>query len=259
MTTHITTLGADPEVFLRHRDTHNMISSVGRIGGSKDAPRPIDDEGNAVQEDNVTVEFNIPPCRTADELRLHLKKNLDYIQEFVGYQDLELVIQPSAVFSDEELDSEAARTFGCEPDFNAWLGGMKNPKPRAENPNLRSAGGHIHVAHEGDVDSIELIKWMDAYVGCQLLRFDTDSQRRELYGMPGSFRKKSYGTEYRTPSNIWINDDKLIQLVWDQTDKALGRAKAGEVIPEELGEMVQECINKGNLDLLPAIEAMLEK
>lgn len=255
---NITTLGADPEVFLKNA-AGQMVSSVGRIGGSKAYPRPIDDLGNAVQEDNVAVEFNIPPCHSVDELRAMLKTNLNYLTEYVGDQGLELAVIPSAVFSDEELDSEEARTFGCDPDFNAWKQGAKNPKPKAKNPNLRSAGGHIHIAHEHDVDSVILIQWMDYYVGCQLVRFDTDSQRRELYGRAGAFRKKPYGTEYRTPSNIWIMQDELIQLVWDQTDKALAKAKAGEVIPDDLGQIVQDCINNSDLSLLEVLEQALGK
>lgn len=257
-TQHISTLGADPEIFLKNQ-SGTMISSVGRIGGTKDHPRPIDDEGNAVQEDNVSVEFNIPACHTVDELRAAIHKNLDYIKDFVGVQGLELAIIPSAVFSDEELDSEGARTFGCDPDFNAWKEGARNPKPRAKNPNLRSAGGHIHVGHDDSVDSILLIQWMDVYVGCQLLRFDTDSQRRELYGRAGAYRKKFYGTEYRTPSNVWITDDKLMQLVWDQTDKALARAKAGDRVPDDLAQVVQDCINNSDLSLLAIVEEQLGK
>ena len=66
--TQISMLGCDPEILLVNA-TGKYISSVGLIGGSKDFPRPIDGEGNAVQEDNVSVEFNTPPCKSSASTR----------------------------------------------------------------------------------------------------------------------------------------------------------------------------------------------
>src|SRR6516225_6685865 len=114
----ISTIGADPEVFLVNATTGEFISSVGLIGGSKHRPMPINDEGDAVQEDNVTVEFNTPPCTTAQAFIEHINKNKEWIQRRASELQLEMKIVPSANFSDEQLNSRAAQTFGCEPDFN---------------------------------------------------------------------------------------------------------------------------------------------
>jgi hypothetical protein len=247
------TLGCDPELFLKDVTTGNFISSIGNIGGSKDFPRPIDDLGNAVQEDNVAVEFNTPPCSSAVQFIEHINRNKDWITTRAKHFNCEPAIIPSAVFSDDQLDSFEAQQFGCEPDFNAWLGGKVNKKPSAVNPNLRSAGGHIHIALEDDDDCLEVIKAMDLFVGCQMLKFDTDTARRELYGKAGAFRKKSYGVEYRTASNAWIVDDERIQWAWDQTEKALSFVREGFTIDEEWGEKIQQCINDSNTDLLEEI------
>lgn len=247
------TKGCDPELFLRSKLTGEFISSVGLIGGTKDDPMPIG-EGCAVQEDNVTVEFNIPPCNTVDEFVRTINYNKEYIAKRAEELGLELCIKPSAVFDDMQLMTPAARTFGCEPDYNAWLGGKRNPRPRADNPNLRSAGGHIHIAVPEGVDKLEVVKAMDLFVGCMMLEFDSDTDRRQLYGCPGAFRDKSYGVEYRTASNAWIADDDKIRWVWEQTEKAVEYATSGKGFTEAQGAKIQDCINKSDMGLLAELK-----
>lgn len=255
MQTSISSLGCDPEVLLID-STGKFISSVGLIGGSKDEPRPIDEEGNAVQEDNVTVEFNTPPCKTSADFIKHINKNKDWIKKQAAIFDLQMLIKPSAVYDDDQLNTEAARTFGCEPDFCAWEDGRENPRPRTDNPNLRSAGGHIHVQiDDPGLDILDVVKAMDLFVGCPMLRFDNDNDRRKLYGKAGAFRKKSYGVEYRTASNKWIESDDLIQWVWDQTEKAIRFASMKIVFTDEQAMKIQNCINFSNVMLLEELEA----
>lgn len=248
------TLGCDPEVFLINPMTGEYASSVRKIGGSKRHPMPIDEQGNAVQEDNVTVEFNTPPCRSAADFIKHININKDWIKQRASELGLEMKITASAVFPDDELKSRAARTFGCEPDFNAWRGGEMNPRPHADNPNLRSCGGHIHVQMEDGDDPLAIIQAMDLFVGCMMLEFDKDNGRRELYGKAGAFRKKSYGVEYRTASNAWIETDDRIQWAWDQTAKAVEYARSGVSFTEAQAQMIQECINGSRLDLLEQLK-----
>ncbi len=250
---HITNLGCDPEVFLKHKLTGDFISSVGLIGGTKHSPQPIG-EDCSVQEDNVTVEFNTPACGTVGAFINAINYNKQWIQERCAELNLDICIQPSAVFSDSELDSEGARTFGCEPDYNAWTGGTQNPRPACDNPNLRSAGGHIHIQlDDKSMDVLEVVQAMDVFVGCQMLIFDTDKGRRQLYGKAGAFRIKPYGVEYRTASNVWIESDARIQWAWDQTEKALAFVKSGQKIGTVMGQLVQDCINNSDLQLLEII------
>jgi hypothetical protein len=245
----ISTLGCDPEVLLVAPDG-KFISSVGLIGGSKEDPLPIDEEGNAVQEDNVSVEFNTPPCKSAADFILHINKNKNWIQAKAARLGLQMAIKPSAVFDDDQLQTPGAQTFGCDPDFNAWKAGEQNPRPSADDANLRSCGGHVHIGlKEGD-DPLRVIQAMDLYVGCMMLEFDDDKDRRKLYGKPGAFRPKSYGVEYRTASNRWIESDERIQWVWDQTEKALAFARSGRKFTEVEGQMIQRCINESDLTLL---------
>ena len=252
--TLISTLGCDPEIFLYDVAANKFISSVGLIGGSKEEPRRIDDQGNAVQEDNVTVEFNTPPCSTPADFKKHIKFNLDWIRSRAEQLGYTVAIKPSARFEDDQLETDGAQTFGCEPDYDAWKFGAQNPRPRASDGNLRSCGGHVHIALNNGEDILEVIKAMDLYVGCLMLEFDNDTGRRELYGKAGAFRKKSYGVEYRTASNAWIENDDRIQWVWDQTDKALEFVARGRYFTMEQGQMIQDCINNSDMELLAQLK-----
>lgn len=240
------TKGCDPELFLRNKATGEFISSIGLIGGTKDFPMPIG-EGCAVQEDNVAVEFNIPPASTAQEFVDSINFNLKYLRERADTMGLELCIQPSAKFGPDQLANPAALEFGCEPDFNAWKDGEQNPSPHADDPALRSAGGHIHVEVPDGINILDVVKAMDMYVGVCMLAFDNDKARRKLYGGAGAFRKKPYGVEYRTASNMWITSDERIRWAWDQTEKALEFVKNGNTFTERQGIMIQQCINESDM------------
>lgn len=248
-------IGSDPETFLMDA-TGKYISSVGLIGGSKDEPKPIG-EGCSVQEDNVSVEFNTPPTNDVEQFVDSINYNLDYIQKRASELGLTVVYSPSAQFADDQLNTKEAQTFGCEPDFNAWSGGMVNPRPRCKDKSLRSAGGHIHI-EAPELDKCELIKAMDLFVGCQMLTFDSDKRRRQLYGKAGAFRPKSYGVEYRTASNAWLQSDDTKRWAFKQSQKAVEFVKSGKKIDDELGAMIQHCINKSDIKLLDEINKRVE-
>lgn len=147
-----------------------------------------------------------------------------------------------------------AQVFGCEPDYNVWLQDV-NPRPHCDNPNLRSAGGHIHIGfNSNELDFEEVVKAMDAFVGCEMVTFDKDTNRRLLYGKAGAFRRKSYGVEYRTASNAWIQNDELKRWVYTQTQKAVEFVASGKKIPRKgIGEIIQKCINTSDESLLPQV------
>lgn len=241
-------IGADPELFFKKES--KFISSIGLIGGSKAIPSPIG-EGCFVQEDNVAVEFNIPACENLNDFQKSIAYALREINNKAKQYGLSLAHNTaSALFDEDQLDCQAARIFGCDPDYNAWTNRI-NPKPKANNINLRSAGGHIHIGLPGmsHKEQRDLIKLMDLFIGVPSIVLDKDKQRRELYGKAGAFRPKTYGVEYRTPSNFWIWKKELVQFIYKQTEKAVAKFNIGWVINDEEGELIQECINTGNLNV----------
>lgn len=211
-------LGADPETFLQDK-AGKHISVIGMIGADKWAPMQIPDmpEGFTLQEDNVALEFGIPPAKNADEFVEYidavLKKGLSTLPGTM-FSKLSCTI-----FPEDQLKHPLALTFGCEPDFNAWTG-EENPRPNPPHPGMRSAGGHVHV--ETDADKRLVIQNLDLHLGvASVLLDDLGSERRVMYGKPGAFRPKPYGVEYRTLSNFWIFDPKLIRWIWNSTERAL--------------------------------------
>jgi hypothetical protein len=220
------TVGADPEIFLKVRDLKNIFQSAeGLIGGTKEEPIVISQDGCAVQEDNVMVEYNIPPVDNYVDFVKYNKKMLKHISDVIP-EYLEIAINASAEFMEEQLSTEQAMTFGCDPDFNAWTGTM-NASPKGEG-NLRTCGGHIHVGyemtseHESKVEvASEIIKAMDLFLGLPSIIIDCDSKRRTMYGKAGSFRYQDYGVEYRTLSNFWLSSEELMQWAYENTNLAI--------------------------------------
>ena len=137
-------IGADPECFVGN--DKGVVSIIGKIGGTKQAPLPLPiGPGFAVQEDNVALEYNIPPSNSKKLFVDNITSAMDFLGETL--QDklgLHFVKDSAISFPAEELMHPAAKVFGCDPDFNAW--NMRvNRKPKSNDPNLRSCGGHIHI------------------------------------------------------------------------------------------------------------------
>lgn len=216
-------VGADPEVFLQDA-AESLIAVFDKIGGTKQFPKPLPiGEGFLVQEDNVAVEFNIPPARSAEELAQSMDRAMVYLRGFFQEKHgLTFSKSSAALFPMEQLNHPMAFEFGCEPDYNAWTR-RRNPRPKAVDHRLRSAGGHVHVGYENPNKqrSLNIIKAMDLFMGVPSVLMDEGEARKELYGKAGACRIKSYGVEYRSLSNFWIFDDKLIKWVWSQTGKAI--------------------------------------
>ena len=238
-------LGSDPELFLTNAGG-KFISSIGLFGGTKDNPRPMQGlpKGFFVQEDNVAVEFNIPPAPNFARFSKSIQSALSWIGEKAAANGLTLSMVPSATFDDDQLEDPRARVFGCDPDYNAWTL-EPNPRPQSEFPNLRSCGGHLHVGIAlPDVKKIALIRWMDIFVGLWSLQKDPDNRRRELYGKAGAMRFKPYGVEYRTVSNFWLNSPEFMEGVYDGVDAAVGAIDVE--LPETYGNAAVFAINTGN-------------
>lgn len=236
-------LGADPEIFLLDRATETLVSALGKIGGNKAFPLQIEHlpKGFTLQEDNVALEFGIPPART----RAAFVRNIDTVVKAaqaklpaITFSSLSCVKFPKS-----ELMHPLAHEFGCEPDYCAWTK-EKNDKPHAFDETLRSAGGHVHI--ETNLDPNEVGKALDLFLAIPAILMDPlGKQRQQLYGKAGAIRYKPYGLEYRVLSNFWIQKTKHVRWVWDSTAKALEYVQAGEQVPDS----VPVIVNNWELDL----------
>lgn len=244
-------LGCDPEVFLMNNK--GLLPVFGLVGGTKDRPRPVEGmaEGFTFQEDNVALEFGIPPAETKEIFCSHVKA----VQEAFLKNNPKLTFSKlsCAIFPKNILDYPQAHMFGCEPDMNAWTG-KENVKPNSRNPCLRAAGGHIHVSLPEDPKALTeehnqkgFIQALDFYLAIPSLLMDKDIARRKLYGKAGAYRVKPYGVEYRTLSNFWIFEEKYINWVWDNTARALKSLYDGEDFSAASTD-IQRIINTGDVE-----------
>jgi hypothetical protein len=249
----VITLGSDVEVFGINKVGHH-VALCGKIGGTKEDPLQLADmpKGFMVQEDNVSLEFNIPVCHSLEDFVNAIGLMSERITSILAAMDLDVSKNASVSFAEEELHHPNALVFGCEPDYNAWTR-RENEKPCAEDKCLRTAGGHVHVGIDG-VDMLDGIRAMDLFLGVPSVLLDNSPEakrRRLLYGKAGAMRPKPYGFEYRVLSNFWIFNPLLVEWVYDNTRNAMVYVKQRvqqdvEVFTKEEAKRIQNCISSGD-------------
>lgn len=137
------TIGADPELFIINEKTGKVVSSIGLIPGTKSNPYVADDmpNGFAMETDNIVAEFNIPPVQNMNEFVNCIEYMKKYIDSFVKDKnpDLGILCAASMEVDDDQLQSDEAKMFGCDIDYNAYTE-EPNPKPKGNKTNIRSCG-----------------------------------------------------------------------------------------------------------------------
>ena len=216
------TLGSDPELFLKDKETGTLFPICGKLGGTKDKPLPMTDmpDGFCVQEDNVMLEFNIPASNSWNAFARNIENAMTYIwAEAANRFNAEPIPVCSAQFPLALLDHAGARVFGCSPDFDGYnLGekhqGIDRALLRENNSEWRFAGGHIHVGFgRRELPPFAAAQFADLYLGLPSVPFDKQGRRRQLYGKAGRYRPTKYGIEYRTLSNFWVFNPGILQTI----------------------------------------------
>lgn len=235
-------IGYDVEFFIED-ESGKIVSAIDRIPGTKEN-KYILGTGAGLHHDNVSLEIAFEPFNNYEDMESHITNTLNEVEEMIA--PYKLVNKASHVFPVEELQDPKALEFGCDPDFCAWTRGL-NARPMADDPKLRSNGGHIHIGHvalaEDFHNHCEFIKNLDQILGLWSLEHDKDTQRRKLYGKAGAFRPKPYGLEYRVLSNFWVLDKTLRKFVWDKTVSIITKYETGNM--EQIPSSTQEKINDG--------------
>lgn len=226
------TIGSDPE--FAAFENEEPKSAVGFIPGTKREPFPLTEDGEfSIQIDNVGVEGCIPPAYTKEEFVNNIETiKLLTQQKLQEAQPLwELRCVSSARYNPAELRSDTARTFGCDPSYDAYTLGVSNRPSPEEVGNLRSFGFHIHIGFQADAGdntiehAVNIIKAMDITAGLGSLFLDTDTDRRSIYGNPGDFRFRQIEdvniVEYRTLGGAMSRNEIITSWVYDATMKAV--------------------------------------
>ena len=233
-------IGCDPEVFVRRNG--QFVNAHNLIPGDKKNPHPV--RNGAVQVDGMALEFNTSPAASEDEFASNVQDVLNQLCAMVP--EYEVVAVPVADFTEAYLKEQPAESLvlGCDPDFNAWTG-MPNERPDGNRP-MRTASGHVHIGWGSgfDIENPEHLnkcrlvsREMDFYLGLPSLFYDADTRRREMYGLPGCHRPKSYGVEYRTLSNAWLKSEALMRWVYRATQHGLNQLVQGRMLSEKYGDI----------------------
>jgi|SRR6185312_10207981 len=210
---YFVTLGADPEIFVRSTEDKQVYPVCGLIGGTKEEPIYWGSRGSAggyaYQEDGCAFEFNVPAAPTYDHMDSYMKQVAKLTQALLSEKKLTPHIAPSFHFRKDQLTDQRANVLGCSPDLDAYGANdgatVRKTLDVAQFGNTRFAGGHIHVGYNKDkVPSWAMARFLDVLVGLPSLTRDKQGARRQYYGLPGLFRDKPYGVEYRTLSNYWV-------------------------------------------------------
>ncbi len=241
-------VGCDPEVFVKKAGI--FLSAHNLIPGDKKNPFKVNK--GAVQVDGMALEFNIDPASSEDEFCINVQEVFNTLKLMVP--DYEVLAVPVADFDPAYMAAQPAEALelGCDPDYNGWSGNP-NDKPNGSRP-FRTASGHVHIGWTDgqDISSDEhfnkcchVAKQMDFFLGLPSIAYDGDVRRRELYGKAGCFRPKSYGAEYRTLSNAWLNDASLMKWVFRNAKEGMMRIFKGDLLAEKYGD-ISDIINKSD-------------
>jgi hypothetical protein len=222
---------------LLNKQNQKPFPVCGLVGGTKKDPIPVmEGNGFAIQEDNVTLEFNTPPASTPQEFGDSIRKMLLYLFDLMEKKDCIINPSSSAIFSKELLEKhEKAYEFGCEPDFNVWFRSV-NQKPEfcpfviGKEKGIgeyRVAGFHIHTSYLVDyepptLEDVEIfVKAQDLFLGVPSVLLDIDRMRRHYYGRAGAFRLKEYGHEYRVLGSGLLGLTNVGEWVFQQTSRII--------------------------------------
>lgn len=242
-------VGCDPEVFVKKDGLFQ--SAFNLIKGDKKNPQKI--RNGAVQVDGMALEFNIAPASAEKEFIFNVQDVFNQMKLMVP--SYEVIVSPVAHFNIDILKAQPAEALelGCDPDYNAWTG-QSNPRPDGNRP-MRTASGHIHIGFTEDQDvqdpehqhHCQLIgQQMDFYLGLGSLFYDSEKERREMYGKAGAIRYKPYGVEYRTLSNAWLKSPDLMGWVYRNAVKGTLAAMEDDLMTRKYGD-IQDIINNSDL------------
>lgn len=206
------TVGADPELFIYDKKRQKYVSALEFIPGTKEEPFKV--KSGAVQVDGISAEFNIDPAGSSDEFEHNMVTVLTELRKFLP-KDCTLHSAPTIFYGPRRYNllPDKAKILGCDPDYVVTTVGRVEQRPTYKRMQDEFHGsGHIHIGwtsgrktddqnHLTDCASIVTALYEHNVAGVET---DWSYSRRHWYGLPKVFRPKSYGVEYRTPSNAWV-------------------------------------------------------
>lgn len=219
-------IGSDPEFFIKTKNTY--LPSYLFTEGNKIVPESLGDD-YFVLKDNLVIEGNIPPASDCDSWvknMLSLKTQISNIITEVNDKAI-LFEGDKAVYKEEYIDTPDGQLFGCSSFIDAWEKVVKL-SPNFES-NFRTCGFHIHLSYDLTEKELELgytkpdmnvliIRALDHFLGLPSDKTFYCQERREGYGLLGSYRDTPYGVEYR-PLGGHFTKEKYLIWIYEQVQK----------------------------------------
>lgn len=255
--------GSDPELFVKSLKQGRFVSALDVL--QKDKEDPIyTRSGEKLYADGLAVEGTVKPTRTKKGFVSAIKSFINDARFILG-EDFSLSNTASTVFDEDQFTHPQSRILGCNSALDVFRRCSIRPKEGSEKQNMRSCGGHIHFSSYNpngefpeektlmDFDlTNQFIKLLNLIVSTSLNVVDNDPTshaRRVLYGKAGEFRPTEYGCEMRSPSNYWLGNQELVELVYDlshYTYDLLMTGKADEYLAKINEDRLISAINDFN-------------
>lgn len=260
-----TVWGTDPEAFFR-RDGEKIIGSE-RFIPAKGLTAGFN---NSVVRDGVQFEMHPVAAGDLRLLGLNLSAIFILLNQTLKYNpEIDISFDTLVEVTKDELDSlsPSTRVLGCQPSLNIY--GAKPIDVDPLNYRKRSSGGHIHMgltlplynSITANPDFRErLVPLLDIFAGNSFVLLDRDpgaAERRINYGRAGEYRLPKHGLEYRTPSNFWLRDYRLMSFAFGMAAVAIATMNetvAGRNLEQELVDIVnidnfRKAIDTNNFEL----------
>lgn len=267
-------IGVDAEGFIRHPNQAGYIPATeyntpGRKGDARQIPGlPV---GFTFHRDNISVEFQIPPASSVQELCQYLEMARAGVDSFYDTTlSTDVQWQAAVQFPEREMvEIPEALELGCEADYDAWSEGARMVGPKAGDMGMvRTGSCHLHFDFKGDPN--RFTRLLDYYAGIPLT-YDAGILRRETlrrrwYGQAGRYRyNEERGIlEYRVPSSTWVRSPKqLSSFAWYAYTMAMKSYHRGrdvyDLLPEEVtGSHLANYINQGDMGVMFYADSVLE-
>lgn len=220
-------MGCDPELFLS-KEVGRVRKRQSILGSELVIPEQgLGLIGSQVVRDGVQIELHpwFSHCRAnlSNQIQICFRTLRDGLVKHPGTKvDFRQVV----TLTPGELNklTPRARELGCMPSNNIY--GRPHIQKDGTKFRERSAAGHIHLSAVGaELRAKPLVALLDMFVGNTMVLVDRDplaAQRRKTYGRAGEYRTKSAShIEYRTLSNFWLHNYKLMSLAFGLAKVAL--------------------------------------
>lgn len=267
MVSHAVYMGCDPEIFISLNDKI--------VGSEKAIPQKglsLSAGVDKITRDGVQVEFNPKPQTCRAYLGNHIRSSFVNLVDELKKKGMDINFDQVIKISKKELNSlsDESRKFGCAPSTNIYT---NETSVITKDPSVylkRSAGGHIHL---GSVNYEEnrffepslIVPVLDIIVGNTCVLIDRDPanvERRKTYGRAGEYRRIYSDKErtkvipgrieYRTLSNFWLRNYKLMSFVMGLSRLSYSIVCEGlynELVSYVDLKRVEKAINKNNFNL----------